>query len=341
MKIVYGFNEIKKNIIDSFISGKLHHCNLINGIKGTGKASFIYNEIIPFILSETNSINKETIVNSVVDRTVKLIESGGHSDLLVLDINTTDEDGKENTSKKGEINVNQARKIINNIKLTPSISKNKVLIIDSIDNLNINAQNALLKTLEEPPQNTFLFLICHNLNKVLTTIKSRSNIINCQQLSIEDWGSALFSNEEIQEVEIEDEELSDLYTISNASVGFAMNILHNSALDLYDRILEILLNKDIVKIQKFANDFAEQEKFDLMCVFFERVLMDLANYGVVIGNSIFIERRKEIFELIKKRNDVNKLLGYCDYFLSTIKDVEVYNLDKKQAICVVVNEIRL
>ena len=64
MKIVYGFNEIKKNIIDSFISGKLHHCNLINGIKGTGKASFIYNEIIPFILSETNSINKETIVNS-------------------------------------------------------------------------------------------------------------------------------------------------------------------------------------------------------------------------------------------------------------------------------------
>lgn len=341
MKIVYGFNEIKKNIIDSFISGKLHHCNLINGIKGTGKASFIYNEIIPFILSETNSINKETIVNSVVDRTVKLIESGGHSDLLVLDINTTDEDGKENTSKKGEINVNQARKIINNIKLTPSISKNKVLIIDSIDNLNINAQNALLKTLEEPPQNTFLFLICHNLNKVLTTIKSRSNIINCQQLSIEDWGSALFSNEEIQEVEIEDEELSDLYAISNASVGFAMNILQNGALDLYDRILEILLNKDIVKIQKFANDFAEQEKFDLMCVFFERVLMDLANYGVIIGNSIFIERRKEIFELVKKRNDINKLLEYCDYFLNTIKGVEVYNLDKKHALCVIVNKIQL
>lgn len=341
MKIVYGFNEIKKNIIDSFISGKLHHCNLINGIKGTGKASFIYNEIIPFILSETNSINKETIVNSVVDRTVKLIESGGHSDLLVLDINTTDEDGKENTSKKGEINVNQARKIINNIKLTPSISKNKVLIIDSIDNLNINAQNALLKTLEEPPQNTFLFLICHNLNKVLTTIKSRSNIINCQQLSIEDWGSALFSNEEIQEVEIEDEELSDLYAISNASVGFAMNILQNGALDLYDRILEILLNKDIVKIQKFANDFAEQEKFDLMCVFFERVLMDLANYGVIIGNSIFIERRKEIFELVKKRNDINKLLEYCDYFLNTIRDAEIYNLDKKHALCVVVNKIQL
>ena len=144
MKTVYGFNEIKKNILDSFTVGKLHHCNLINGIKGTGKASFIYNEIIPFILSETNSINKETIVNSVVDRTVKLIESGGHSDLLVLDINTTDEDGKENTSKKGEINVNQARKIINNIKLTPSISKNKVLIIDSIDNLNIN-DNILVK----------------------------------------------------------------------------------------------------------------------------------------------------------------------------------------------------
>ena len=58
---------------------------------------FIYNEIIPFILSETNSISKKNIASSIIDRTIKLIESGGHPDLLVLDINTIDEDGKENT----------------------------------------------------------------------------------------------------------------------------------------------------------------------------------------------------------------------------------------------------
>ena len=341
MKTIYGFSEIKTNILDSFITEKLHHCNLINGIKGVGKASFIYNEIIPFILSETNSISKKNIASSIIDRTIKLIESGGHPDLLVLDINTIDEDGKENTSKKGEINVNQTRKIINNIKLTPSISKNKVLIIDSIDNLNINAQNALLKTLEEPPQNTFLFLICHNLNKVLTTIKSRSNIINCQQLSIEDWGSALFSNEEIQEIEIEDEELADLYNISNTSVNFAMNILQNNALNLYDRILEVLLDKNIVKIQQFANDFVEQEKFDLMCIFFETILMDILNYNNTKNNNTFIEKRKNIFDLIKKRNEINKFLQYYDYFHNTINDVNIYNLDKKQAINVIINNIKL
>ena len=71
-----------------------------------------------------------------------------------------------------------------------------------------------------------------------------------------------------------------------------MNILQNNALNLYDRILEVLLDKNIVKIQQFANDFVEQEKFDLMCIFFETILMDILNYNNTKNNNTFIEKRK-------------------------------------------------
>ena len=120
-----------------------------------------------------------------------------------------------------------------------------------------------------------------------------------------------------------------------------MNILQNNALNLYDRILEVLLDKNIVKIQQFANDFVEQEKFDLMCIFFETILMDILNYNNTKNNNTFIEKRKNIFDLIKKRNEINKFLQYYDYFHNTINDINIYNLDKKQAINVIINNIKL
>lgn len=342
MKKIYGFESIKKNIIDCFLNNKLHHCNLINGVEGTGKASFIYNEIATFILSETNSCKKEDIDSFAINNTLKLIENNGHPDLFILDLNTVGDNGKVNSSKKGEINVEQSRKIINEIKFTPAVSKNKVLIIDSIDSLNINAQNALLKTLEEPPKDTFLFLICHNINKVITTIKSRSNLINLQNLSFEDWGSALFSNEDIQDVEISDDDIADLYNISNKSVGFAMSILSNNVLNFYDKILDVVLNKDIVKIQQFTAEIFDQEKFNFMSIFFDKIIMDIINYRITENNNnSFTNKRKDTFDYITKRNSTEKILSYYNYFYNMINDINNYNLDKNQAINVLINNIKL
>lgn len=341
MKKIYGFDLAKKNILDNFLNNKLHHCTLLNGIKGCGKSSFLYNDIVNFILSESNSINKIDIDEEILKKTSKLIEGGGHTDLLILNINTTDEDGKSNLSKKGEINVDQTRKIINNIKLTSSISKNKVLVVDSIDTLNINAQNALLKTLEEPPENTFIFLICHDLNKVIPTIKSRSNLINVPTLSMEDWANALFSDENIQTIEINDEEIADLYNISNASVGFAIDILQNDLLNLYDKLLQLLLDKNIIEIQKFSNDFTDQNKFDLFGIFFEKILMDVINYKISGNSNSFIEKRKNLFDIIVKRNTFDNMLNYIDYLNKMIIDVDKYNLDKKQSINILINKIKL
>ncbi len=335
MKEIYGFSNIKNEIIKNYKENSLHHCNLIYGQKGIGKASFAYN-ISAFIL--TQKVN-EDITNIEVEKTHKLMESGGHTDFKILDLNTLDVNEKENTSKKGEINVNQVRKIIDDIRLTPSISKNKVLIIDSIDIVNINGQNALLKTLEEPPKNTYIFLICHNMNKVIRTIQSRSNIIGVGNLDIENWSKAFFSNEEMQSIELEDEDIEDLYNLSDYSVGNAMEIVKNNAIDFYDDILNLLLSNNILEIQKFAEKVNTAELFNLFSKFFDKIFQNLFESKYLIDESKFYERRKEKFQNILKQYSIEKLLEKYEKGRQIIDDISIYNLDKKHCIVVLFNNL--
>lgn len=126
MKKIFGFDKI--NIIDSFKCNKLHSCVLLCGKKGIGKASFIYDNVANIILSQ-NTDNFE-LNQEKIEKTEKLISNNSHPDLLVLDIKTLDEDGKENTSKKNEINVSQVRNIIKQTNYTNSLSKYRVIIIE-------------------------------------------------------------------------------------------------------------------------------------------------------------------------------------------------------------------
>ncbi len=335
MREIYGFSSIKEEIIKNYKNNNLHHCNLIYGQKGIGKASFAYN-ISAFILSQKGN---EEIFNNEIEKTYKLMESGGHTDFKILDINTLDANEKENTSKKGEINVNQVRKVIDDIKLTPSIAKNKVLIIDSIDMVNVNGQNALLKTLEEPPKNTYIFLICHNMNKVIRTIQSRSNVIGVGSLDIENWSKAFFSNEEMQSVELEDEDIEDLYNLSDYSVGNAIEIVKNNAIDFYDNILNLLLNNNMLEIQKFAEKVNTIELFDLFSKFFDKIFQNLFESRYLIDESKFYERRKEKIQNILKRYGIERLLEKYEKGKKLLNDIDVYNLDKKHCITVLFNDL--
>lgn len=316
--MIFGFDDIENNLINSFKTNKLHHCNLICGVEGMGKNTFITENIAPVILNNTN-----------VEATKKLILGGGHTDFLKLDINTLTEDNKENTSKKNEINVAQTRKIINEIRMTPSISNYKVLVIDSIDNLNINAQNVLLKTLEEPPKNTFIFLICHNIDKTLKTIRSRSNIIKVPTLNIEDWSRGVFSNEDLQVCELSDEEVNDLYDLSNHSVKLAIDILRNDSLKIYQEILDVICNKDILKTQKFLQDILEDgTKYDIFCSFLSKIFLDLINYS--FDKSFECNaNNKNYFDFILKNVGIRKILDQYDVFIRTVNEINIYNLDKK------------
>lgn len=335
MKKIYGFEELEKNILNNFKNDKLHHCNLINGKKGIGKASFAKN-MASVILSQKNN---EEPNEFEIAKTLKLMDSGGHTDFSVLDLNTLDINEKENNSKKGEINVGQVKKVINEIKLTPSISKNKVLIIDSVDNINVNGQNTLLKTLEEPPKNTYIFLICHNINKVIRTIQSRSNIITIKNLSAEDWEKAIINEEEIQNFNLDEDTIEDLYELAECSVGYAIDIAKNNSIGYYDEILNLMIGANVLEIQKFAEKINSIETFNLFSNFFDKVFQSLIENKYMVSDNIFYKKRENILQSILKKYSGEKLIENYEIGRQIINDINSYNLDKKHCISVLFDKL--
>lgn len=80
---------------------------------------------------------------------------------------------KKGVIKKKDIKIEKIRELEHELSLTAYFGKHKVVIIDEAEKLNRASQNALLKTLEEPPQNAVVILVTENLNKIIATIKSR------------------------------------------------------------------------------------------------------------------------------------------------------------------------
>ncbi len=93
---------------------------------------------------------------------------------------------KKGVIKKKDIKIGQVREMQKELSLTPYFGKCKVAIIDDAERLTVAAQNALLKILEEPDSRSILILVCHNQEKILPTIKSRSVIKNFNAVSPEE-----------------------------------------------------------------------------------------------------------------------------------------------------------
>jgi len=88
--------------------------------------------------------------------------------------------------EKDEIKIDQIRGVREFVSLKPALSSKKVVLIAPADSMNTYAQNAFLKTLEEPPEDTHIIMVSHSLEKLLPTVKSRSFLIEFEELSEEE-----------------------------------------------------------------------------------------------------------------------------------------------------------
>ncbi len=229
---LYGYNNYFNSFIKLFKNNKLPNTILFTGLKGLGKSTFAYH-FINYLLS-SNEDKKYSIEKFSIDPFNKSylgICNNTHPNFYLLD----------NAENEENIKIDQVRNILKFLNKTTYNSNTKIVLIDNAEYLNLNSANALLKTLEEPPKNTFFFIIHNSSFKIPDTVKSRcvefsfffnsiekreilSNLINQYDLN--------FSHKNLDEVfyyqgpgnllrymlsinEIESEKLSDrLYCIS-------------------------------------------------------------------------------------------------------------------------------
>ena len=173
--------------ISSIDLTNLSHALIVEGQEGVGKNQ-ICQYLINGLLNEKNSQN--------------LIKNNSHPDLFCINNETLisyfqREDKVKVKNKTKKIPVGFIREAIDFVMLKSGLSKNKILFIDEAENLTISSQNALLKTLEEPPQNTYIIIQSNRFKCLNQTIYSRCQLIHFNNLSQDElysWAEDILKN---------------------------------------------------------------------------------------------------------------------------------------------------
>lgn len=217
-------NENVKNLLNNSIkSNNLVHSYMFVGPNGIGKS--IFAKELAKILLCTNNTSPCNSCSSCVK-----FESNNHPDFMIIDA----DDGKS-------IKIGQVRLLQEKIAEKPIISDHKIYIINNSDLMTVEAQNCLLKTLEEPPEYATIILVLSNENKMLNTIKSRCTKIVFQKLTNENLKE--YAN--LHSIALN----TNLLSACNGSIANLINLKDNIEIyEALDVILENFSNKDIVDI---------------------------------------------------------------------------------------------
>jgi DNA polymerase III subunit delta' len=231
-----GHAQAEAALLAAWRSGRLPHGWLVTGPRGVGKATLAF-RFAKFLLAG-GAGERGLFGGAPADLGVdpehpaaRLVASGGHSDLLTIE-RTVDDKGR----LRGGIVVDDVRELGGFLHLTPGFGGWRVVVIDSADEMNRHAANAVLKLLEEPPRQALLLLVSHAPGRLLPTIRSR-----CRRLALgplaEREVAALLGRYR-PGLEAADREL--LVRLADGSIGRALALSDETGLTLCREVGELL-----------------------------------------------------------------------------------------------------
>lgn len=235
---LYGHDAAQQAFVEAHGDGKLHHAWLITGPRGIGKATLAW-RMARFLAADTGTeagLFGDTLPASaslqmdpnepVFRQTVQLSHPG-----IALCRRAWDDKAKR---LRTELTVDEIRKLKSHFSMSAAEGGWRVAIIDSADEMNRSAANAILKLLEEPPARTVLILISHSPARLLPTIRSRCRMLRLSPLTNEDMVQAL------GDAAIEPDGDPALFALANGSVGTAIELITGEGLHIYRNILTLL-----------------------------------------------------------------------------------------------------
>ncbi|MFZ1737838.1 DNA polymerase III subunit delta' [Sphingorhabdus sp.] len=210
MSRLIGHDAQLRQFEQACASGRLHHGWILSGPRGVGKARF--------------ALAAARMLVDPENRHSDWIEHRTHPDIVWVERLAKDSD-VENSELARSLGVDQVRGLQQKLTMQPSMGPKRAVIIDSADDFERSAANALLKSLEEPPVGTIFLLVSHSSERLLPTIRSRCQMLRFNPLSPQQMTAILAE----EAPELAGNALERLIASSNGSPGQA---IAHAALDL-------------------------------------------------------------------------------------------------------------
>ena len=261
-----GQNSMVLSIQNAIKLQRIPNAYLLTGIRGTGKTTTA--RIIAKAINCNVEFASEQQCSEKEFCHCKSISNSNHIDILEMDA----------ASKTG---IDDIREILEAAKYHPSTAKFKVFIIDEVHMLSKQAFNALLKTLEEPPQHLKFILATTEVKKIPVTILSRCQRFDLRRIKVDEMTSFLTQISKKEKADIDNNSLRLISKSSEGSVRDALSIL-DQVIVTHNLLGEKVTEEKVRKILGLAD---------------ESKIIDLMHF-IVSGNSLkAIESSEEIFDI--------------------------------------------
>ncbi|KRC82078.1 AAA family ATPase [Sphingomonas sp. Root241] len=223
--MLLGNESARDALAAAMASGALHHAWLIAGPEGVGKGAFARIAAARMLAegSEPQKLGPGWEVPETT-QTAHLIAAGAHPDYREL-VRLPKDAAKPEEALARSITIAQVRSLQPLFATKPSLSSRRVVVIDSIDDLERGGANALLKNLEEPPAGTIFLLVSHAPGQLLPTIRSRCRLLRFEPLPAEQVAAILRS-------ELPQASASEIEALVRAGEGSPGRALGFAGLDL-------------------------------------------------------------------------------------------------------------
>ena len=306
---IIGQSFAKKYLSNSIKKNKINHAYLFEGIDGVGKSTFA-KEFAKYLLKTEHIENSPDYIN---------IEPQGAS-----------------------IKIAQIRNLQTDVIIKPH-SDYKIYVINNAEKMTIESQNALLKTLEEPPIYVIIILITNNKNSLLDTIKSRCDIVKFLPIPLVELKRYL------EDRGIDEKKASMLSTFSRGSISKALELSESSDFmimreDIQNNI-QIMLEKNVVEVLELPNKYDKYkdniiEVLDITINYFRDIMMlkenidkdmiiniDKITYLQNMSKKINYSQVSKIIDIIEETK--KKLRSNCNFNLSVqVMALNIYEVIK-------------
>lgn len=295
---VYGQKYIVDIIKNSVMNNRFFHAYLFSGPRGTGKTT-----VAKLIAKIVNCVYLNGYDACGVCDSCRLFASKSNPDIIEIDA----------ASNNG---VDEIRNIRDKVVLMPSVSKYKVYIIDEVHMLSISAFNALLKTLEEPPQHVIFILATTELDRVPETIVSRCQCYDFRRIAISDIVLCLKNICDSEGFSVDDDVLELIADHCNGGMRDSIGLLDKLA--TYSNFIDRKLFFDVVGLvsDDVICDIYDNIVNRNVCVVFE-VIEKLVNSGksvsVLVEQFLVFLRNKSVDNFVNSSDVIFKLVeGFSD-----------------------------